>query len=318
MKYNRRYCLPMVIGLICLLFGGCGTAAQSASEQIMNEYGLSLNEKQVTIDGIGSYDFLFISDVHLEQKSVDYIEAWNMTSDDRITMFSNVKGIPSSEQFAGYVKLADALKADAFLMGGDIIDFLSEANTTYVQDVLADIKTPWLYTMGNHDAYDVLKLYGGSLLKDHELLAPFWKYGDAQCQVMAFDDFNLVSINDVDKKRRAVVTPEALAAFQKIYDEGKPIILLMHVPMVSDQTTAFLEQTRSMASSDGVMGYGLDYELSEETKVFYDMVMQPDSLVKLVLAGHVHFPSDDQLNDQLRQIVNSTSSDGSATYIHIN
>lgn len=69
-------------------------AGKISISEIMDENGLSLTEKDITIPGIeGEYQFLFLSDFHGQVKTTDYIDIWNISVDDRIAMFSNEAGV---------------------------------------------------------------------------------------------------------------------------------------------------------------------------------------------------------------------------------
>ena len=284
--------------------------------KIMDENGLSLTEKEITIPGIDEeYQFLFLSDFHGQVKTTEYIDVWNTSVDDRIAMFSNGAGVPSFDQFSAWIQVANEMETDAVLLGGDTIDYLTKENADRAYEELETLSMPYLYTMGNHDSYDVL---GSGKYQDRDKgLAKVFQDGDYECQVLDFDEFYIVSVNDKDSNARAKVSEQALEEFEKIYKERKPIILMVHVPFTTEKTEQLTLETKAKRGTERLLGLGLDYELDETSREFYDMVLDEDSPVVAVLAGHIHFYHEDYLNDNILQIVSDTSSNGSGLLIHV-
>ena len=284
--------------------------------ETLEENGLSLTEKDITIPGIkGEYQFLFLSDFHGQVKTTDYIDIWNISVDDRIAMFSNGAGVSSFDQFSSWMQVANEMETDAVLLGGDTIDYLTKENTDRVYEELETLSMPYLYTMGNHDSYDIL---GSGKYQDRDKgLARVFQEGDYECQVLDFDEFYIVSVNDKDSNARAKVSEQALEEFKKIYEDGKPMILMVHVPFTTERTEQLALETKTKRGTDRLLGLGLDSELEETSREFYDMVLDEDSPVVAVLAGHIHFYHEDYLNNTIFQIVSDTSSNGSGLLIHV-
>lgn len=100
------------------------------------------------------------------------------------------------------------------------------------------------------------------------------------------------------------VCGEALDSYREILAEGRPTIVLVHVPFL---TQSVLTKAREVWSSPVVIGggnYGGIYP-NEESTAFIEMTTAADSPVEAVLAGHVHFYDKDYIDGekQVLQIV---------------
>lgn len=291
-------------------------------EDALNEYGLSIEQKDVHISGISSeYYFLWLSDQHILMDSDEYIEKWGVTTSERQNSFMNEQGISSNEQFTAWIDICNHMNIDQVLLSGDIIDYLTEDNVAYVAQQLERLQKPYLYVMGNHDSYDVFDIYGGGFQDENELLTVFWKNNNVNCQIVDGDEFYLVGIDDSGNRGHAEVSEEAYVEFLKIYQiakrENKPILLMCHVPLTTDNTEQLKNQSETLYNTHYLLGNNLDYALDEYTQEFYNIVLADNSPVELIMSGHVHFESDDYLTDNIRQIISGPSSRGTAILVHI-
>ena len=109
------------------------------------------------------------------------------------------------------------------------------------------------------------------------------------------------------------VSEETLQQFSGICEEGRPVILCMHVPL--DQPDARDGDTLAAASraawDDRVLcwGDGDEHDISSYStmKQLYDIVCAPDSPVIAVLAGHLHLTWDGELTPSCREHVFSAA-----------
>ena len=95
------------------------------------------------------------------------------------------------------------------------------------------------------------------------------------------------------------------------WDEDKPIILTMHVPLKS-QVNDGLSDASKAVWQDRALLWGTDcfYSPDEVTQQFLDMVFAEDSPVVAVIGAHLHFAYDDQLTEKIPQYVLDASFKG--------
>lgn len=318
----KRICLFALI--FCIVFSFCNTykfndivkanVKELRISDKQKEYIREVYQENIVIPALTkSYRFLYLSDVHVIIKSRVEIGCFGNT-DARMDGFKNNKGKSSYEQFPYWVQYAN-YNVDALLMGGDIIDYLSDENVNYIKDNLKKLKIPYLYTMGNHDSYvpwdDI-----GFIGDDKNLLGLFRK-GNTEVQIQDYGDFNVVSVNDYAEAGLAKISKKALKEFKKVYNTDKPMILIVHVPLCTENTDALKEQTVKTWGSPLLFGENCGYDLDDTTKEFLDMVVSDNSPVVAVLSGHLHFYHKDMLNDKIVQIVSDYSAHGYGTVITV-
>ena len=194
------------------------------------------------------------------------------------------------------------------LLTGDIDDFPSRANLDILKSGLASSKVPAVYCLGNHDwtflkdfqcdrhrelylpeFFDAVNHRSEAAEKvrtDRLAVSVFWKLADfGEFLVFAFDN------------GRNRILPETVEAFRNVLAAGKPVILACHVPFYSP---TLREPTVNYWHSDILLG-GTEVHADGPTQEFIDLMKAPDSPVRAVVAGHIHFDHEDMLNDSIVQ-----------------
>jgi hypothetical protein len=145
---------------------------------------------------------------------------------------------------------------------GDIIDYYSRANYAYLIKSVNSLDDPYLFCCGNHE-------YPSALFQD-------LCQGNTDLNYVDFGEFMVVSINNPTR----TITISQLRAFEKLLDLKKPIILAMHIPIMTKYNLAEFMKLDSY--------YSMKYnDCDEITRSFIDMVCS-SSEVKAVLCGHTH------------------------------
>jgi len=199
-------------------------------------------------------------------------------------------------------------------LGGDIFSFPSEAAIEWVLDKLKSANLPYVYVAGNHDwHYEGMKGSSGYLRETwiQKRLLPLYQQEDPMMTVREINGVRLVVLDNSDYQ----ITREQLAFFQKEIISGKPIILIVHIPLYAPE--------RSMGFGCGHPEWGAktdnNYELEKRerwpeaghtstTKAFYNEVFSAPNLLG-VLAGHTHRQSLDVQNG-IPQIVTHANAHG--------
>lgn len=286
-------------------------ARWQAASDICSSNGLTMTYKSITIEGLQeNYRFLYMSDIHAVIPTMDELPAWNVTTESRLEMFKNQNGLVSSQQFEKWIDVANTLKVNGVLLGGDIIDYGSDENAQWLGTQLSKLEMPYVYALGNHDSFDIINDMQNP---DNETIKALFVDGDDQCSYVDYGEFVVCAIND-----GLLRVPEiALEEFKEVYSLGKPIVLIAHAPLYTEQNETLKLDTEEIRGEDRLIGPGLDYELDEPTQEFYNMVMAEDSPVVAVLSGHIHFSHEDMLGDRIQQYVIGSGETGEAYYVEI-
>lgn len=314
---SKTICILLGIAVMCILL--CLFIAKLYKSKI-NTVDAFIQQDHVTeeylvIEGLQKeYELLFLTDTHVIISSDEDDEQVIANADSRAPMFYDAAGISSAEQFPGWMEYANESGVDAVLFGGDIIDYPSEANVTFMHENLAKLEMPYLYTLGNHDwTYPWEYMTDTAKAEYIPMLEPAIKE-DGTIQVLDMDEFVVVSVDNSSNQ----VSPEALEEYLKILDMGRPVIVMVHVPFM---TQSVLARSREVWDSPVVIGagnYGGIYP-TEESVAFVEATTAADSPVIAVLAGHVHFYDKDYIDGEkpVIQIVGNAGFVRSGIVLHI-
>ena len=271
----------------------------------------------IDIEGVDSeYNFLFLTDTHMIIPSGDDTQQIKNNAAPRLLAFKNSEGISSSDQFPYWINYANKNKMDAMLFGGDIIDYPSEANISYFEKQLSRLKVPYLYTLGNHDwtyPWDYMTEYSKN--NYIPMLSEFTTENSA-IHTMEFDEFIIVAMDNSTTQFH----PDALDTFKSILSEDKPVIVLFHVPVLTQSVLGRAKEIRGedkqIVLGGGNWGGIYPNEISQE---IMDLLVCENSPVELVLAGHVHFYDKDYVygEEPVLQIVGDAGYMGSAIHLTI-
>lgn len=272
-------------------------------------------EEYVMIEGLEEeYELLFLTDTHIVLESPEALEQESDNAKQRGAMFRDADGVPSSEQYPVWMDYAIAEEVDGVLLGGDIIDFPSEANVEFLQEQHAQLDMPYVYALGNHDwtyPWDYMTESGKQ--EYLPMLAPMMG-GNTVIQSHDFEEFVVVAVDNSSGQ----VNPEALDAYEEILEEDKPVILVVHVPLFTDSV---LEKAEEVWHSDVVIGNeevgGI--QPNNETEEFVELTTAEDSPIEIVLAGHVHFYDKDYIegDKEILQLVGDAGYKGMGMHLTI-
>ncbi len=293
-----------------LLFPACisGCGKEAAWEK-------QITEEEIVIEGLtGEYDLLFLTDNHMivmdEGDSGQIVQ----NAAPRLTMFQNKESVSSAEQFEEWVSYANEEEVDGVLLGGDIIDYPSEANLAYLKEQLEKFHMPYLYTMGNHDwtyPWEYMTEYAKTAYRP--LFEPYMK-GNCAFQVQDFGEFLVVAVDNGSNQ----IDGEALEEYEEILEEDRPVIVMVHVPFY---TQDLQEKAKTVWNSPVVIGGGAQGGIypNEVSAKFMELTTAKDSPVQAVIAGHVHFYNKSYIEGEKKvlQIVGDAGAFGSAVRLHV-
>lgn len=315
---SKTICILLGIAVMCILL--CLFMAKhfknktNSGEEFIRE--ANIIEEYLVIEGLEKeYSLLFLTDTHMVLTSEADSDRVIANANERGPAFMDAQGVSSVEQFPYWMEYANAKGVDAVLFGGDIIDYPSATNIDYLNENLAKLEMPYLYTMGNHDwTYPWEYMTETAIDEYRPLLTPFIK-GDDTIQVLEMEDFIVVSIdNSYDNQ----VPPEIMDTYLELLEGDKPVIVMAHVPFL---TQSVLTKAKQVWSSPVIIGGG-NYggiNPSEASEQFIKETTAEDSPVIAVLAGHVHFYDKDYIDGDKKvvQIVGDAGFERSAILLHI-
>lgn len=296
--------------LFCVILNGCSKPTETQEEE---EWKKTITEETLVIPGLKEeYTFLFLTDTHMvvpDEADSDRVEEYaNLRFDE----FQNEEDISSAEQFREWVDYANEQKIDALLLGGDIIDYPSIANIEYLEENLEQLEMPYLYALGNHDwtfPWEYMTAYGEEMYLTQ--LEPYMQSNSA-IHKLETEELIIVAVDNSANQ----IEPEAMEEYSQILQQGKPVIVMLHVPLVTQSVLTKAKETWSGQVVLGGGNYGGIYP-DEVSTEFIERTTTKDSPVKAVLAGHVHFADRDMINENIVQIVGDAGYKGSAVLLHV-
>ncbi|MDO4344037.1 MAG: metallophosphoesterase [Eubacteriales bacterium] len=272
---------------------------------------LTVAEHTVNIPGItGEYDLIFLADMHIVVESDEVEEESRETVSQRSGLFADSDGTASASLWADMARQLDSFHADAILMGGDMIDFASNATIECLKQGLKNIQTPWMYVRADHD-YGV---WYGTMEKDEAKALHAEIDENKRVYSMDMGEFLIVGVNN----NTSQISQKALNEIKSLFSQGKPVILMLHVPLES-RLDDELNQKSKEVWQDRALIWGEDtyYEPNENTQAFLDLVYAKDSPVREVLSGHLHFLYDGDLTDTVHQHVVNPAYLGEIILVHV-
>ena len=238
-----------------------------------------IQEKKIVLD-IGltkPYKLIHFSDVHVitynefdeievKQKAINNQNAWMKVRVDFANHFNEPYNqehlIESALCLDKLIEFTNNNNPDGVLLTGDIIDYYSKANYEYLEKSLANLKSPYLFSCGNHET--------PSSLYDNLC------NGNGLISYIDFKEFIVISLDDSKKK----VTQEQLDKINELLTYNKPVIISMHIPIMSKHNEIEMKQYDSYFVIN-------QFDTDEITAKFIDLLIN-NPLIKAIFCGHVH------------------------------
>lgn len=286
------------------------TLSQSQLEQ------LYISREEAAVPGLQKeYHLFFVADSHIslcDERDASLLEK----AQQRQAAFCDENGVPSPETFDKLVKASNTLNSDIFIMGGDIIDSAMYASIDYLKDELGKLKAPYLYSLGNHDFEYGEEYFSPTAYEDYLPRLDVVR-NEGTYQTVEYDDLIIFTANDKNNQ----IDKSTVEGLKSVLEKGKPVVVVVHVPLEPlTGDDSLLQQSidvwgpskkgrsRVILGKDGCRP-------KEDTQEFIDLITAPDSMVQLVLGGHIHFYHKDNLNKRLTQIVTGAAYEKHALFV---
>ena len=103
------------------------------------------------------------------------------------------------------------------------------------------------------------------------------------------------------------IHPEQLNALRQVYADGRPVLLLMHIPVYTREMDAPLKEKWGEYACDYfVIGYGED---PGQTPAFCEL-LRGENPIAAVFAGHIHLSHQSELAPGRTQYICAPTFDG--------
>lgn len=254
-----------------------------------------IHEYIIPFKGIGKKIIYHFSDSHLTEydelsdaaeteKAKKQTEAWEGVRKG----FCVAYGVPYGEleqqspktHFENLLQCAEG--GDALAIAGDTLDYINGANLRLSDKLLGELEVPYIAVCGNHEL--------PKDIPDGHIISAAKK----PIQKLDLGDMVIVGIENAQRK----ISREQIDEFLAVIDEGKPTLIVMHVPIMTESNKALLEKS-------GVY-FRLNYEgCPEENIEFIELIKRNADKIIAVLAGHLHYSNISEIASGVMQYVSS-------------
>jgi hypothetical protein len=279
------------------------------------QYEFKTDEITVEIENIDrEYRFAWVSDVHIISDhntggdvSVEYLDKLQERYE---TLPVDENGIHSEDLWGEIIKFLNYENFDGVIFGGDIMDYCSSSNVSIVKEGLDSLRMRYMYIRSDHDYgnwYGNYKFTDSVVKEMHqtidgdEISHKFWDMGDFI--VMGVDN----SYMDMPQYY--------LDMIEEVYNRGKPVIMATHVPYASKVDDSLAE--RSMSVRNTLYYWGGQYVPNDVTSKYLDLLYDENTVVKQVLAGHLHASWDGMMTGRLSEHIFAPSYEGNIGIIKV-
>ncbi|MEJ6648706.1 MAG: metallophosphoesterase [Akkermansiaceae bacterium] len=295
-------------------------AADTPSENLSSRSSFAVDANRVRFYSPAvkeSIKVLVVADTHLfkdddrgepfQQFSGRMAKAYNRT----IHFQSGATTTPE-ESFAEALMHGKQSEVDLLALVGDIFSFPSEAAIDWVSGQLKQAGLPYLYTAGNHDwHYEGMK---GSL----ETLRNTWiekrlkLLYQGNHPLMAAYEVKGITFLAIDNSHYQIL-PEQLDFFREHVSHGKPIVLMVHIPLFAPGRPTGYGCGHPDWSAKTDRNHELErrpkWPESGHTAVTMDFHREVFAATNLlgVFAGHIHRQSIDVMNGIPQFVTNANA-----------
>ena len=260
-----------------------------------NNNGMLIHNYTIPVKGIKKKIIYHFSDIHLTEYDTLSDEAETVKAKESTVAWAKGRlgfaksnnestaeelQLSTGEHFCNLISLAES--GAAFVMTGDICDYINGANMRKIDADLKNAKVPFLAVCGNHDkAIDIPDGHVYSALKN-------------PVQTLDLGDMLLVGFDDSERQ----ITSYQIDRLKEILSQSKPMIIAMHIPVMTEGNKEKLINCGEY--------FKLNHEnASAETLEFIEILKQNANKIIAVFAGHLHFANNSEIAPGLTQYVST-------------
>jgi len=282
---------------------------EERTAEVNVEVELFFDERKVHIPQLEQdYEIWFLSDSHVVVEDGSEDEQTKAYAAERKPGFMHESGAGPDAVFSKFIDMANEKKPDLVLLGGDIIDFPSEANVAFLKSELERLDVPYIMAYGNHDwtfPWEYMTQAGRDTYRPmlEEVMTD---------SCLELDDLVVVAVDNSSNQLEA----ESLAVLEQACELNKPVILLSHVPLSTEELIARAKEDWNSPVTLGMQVHG-GIAPNDASAKLWNMTHEDESLIKTVLAGHVHFAYEEALSESTVEIITDAGYKGKATKIYL-
>lgn len=267
----------------------------------MKNQFLRIVDNEIIVPGLKkSYTMIQISDTHLivtdenstleqKQKAMEQEAAWLEVKKDFAELFGEpynesheISTIQCFEKVMDFVK---EQKPDLLIFSGDVLNFEHEEGFRYFEQYMKGYLGEWLFVPGNHDNDRMLQRLGIDGIQGRELEG---------VRVIGLDDSKMT------------LSETQLEQLKERLSDGKPSILVMHVPVETDHN---IKDMKILGNNFVIRKDRTD----DNGREFIELCENPSVSIAAVLCGHIHGYQKSQLIPGREQICCSS---GMVGFVH--
>ncbi len=309
--------LIFIIG--CILFILICLVAAVLLKEKQASYNLTVEEVSVVIPGLQKdYKLAWVSDLHIiadvplaeDCKDVT-AEKYPTIQDRHDNIFVTADGVHSVELWPRIVDWLNDQELDGVILGGDLLDYFSEANMEAFTAEYQRIEAPILYIRADHDFGE---WNSGGYWYESQAIAEHAKLdgNNWSNQHFAFEEFSVVGINASHKS----VTNDNWSRIVTLMDQEKPVLLVSHVPYGSN-TDSSLEQLCMEVRGKAYYWPSERYIPAEAQPELLSRIHTLGTNIRQILAGHLHAGWDGMVNEEVPQHIFGPAYAGNVGLIHV-
>lgn len=293
----------LIVFLLALLLQGC------ANEDSL----ITWEEKEIIIKELqNDYEVWFLSDLHMVSAGDEDSSQVRTYATERREVFNSQQKEDPKEILAHFIGLANENKPDLVVFGGDIIDFPSESNLSFLKETLQKLEVPYLFVMGNHDwtyPWEYMTQEGSHKYRPKvESITGV----DSYAGMLEWEDIVFLAIDNSSNQ----VASEAENKIKEAYATQKPIVLIQHVPFSTEKLIARAQNDWTNPVTLGMQVHG-GIPVNTLSGDLYQNVLRDESQIRLILAGHVHFSYEEMISQNTKEIIGDAAFKGRAVKIFL-
>ena len=169
------------------------------------------------------------------------------------------------------------ISPDIVFLTGDIVDYPSASNLIYAEQYIKSLNCKYIFVPGNHDAIN-----NKPCDKASELLSELVDFSP-EFRVYSLNEFDIIAIDDSSIK----ISDEQLLKMYECIKLNRPIILLLHVPLLAPAARV------PIFSKWGYNWMVGEDQQCKNNKDFLSIIESNKDIVRAVFAGHVHIATGD-------------------------
>ena len=302
-----------------LLSRVAGTIMVVSSVIVMgfNLFAKSDFTKEITIEISGlekEYNYAIVNDIHLFVADDEIREEYEELVHSRIDYFS-LNGKTSAQNLREWARGLSPKKVDGLVLNADILDQLSYANLQCLDEILEEVKVPFMYLQSDHDcATDWTDLS----LEDCEKIDEIRQRRDFGKAYYTFETDEIIILGI--SYSWMSVSEDTLLRLREEFAKGKPIILVTHVPYDS-VVSSELRDLSARTHNNQILLWNKDGDSAcvptPAMRELLNMVYDEHSPVVAVISAHLHEEAEVKLTDSITEYVLNTGYSGNRALLHL-